>query len=222
MDAETSIVRHDRAVDQHLHRTDAPVGPDAVVVVGGQRAALDRGADRAAVARAGEDTGGIGVQLRAIEHDFRVPGTRWSDIEAWAGVLADRAVGHDQPRGDTGRRGEVKARAETGDAAVLEVQDAAVEEVHASPSASGALDAQSSQNDCDIGRRDGDAVGSECREYPATRAGTVDGNRFGDRDGAEAVGIDTIDEAARNSPREGCGERLARRRAAARIDVVAS
>ena len=49
----------------------------------------------------------------------------------------------------------------------------------------------------------------------------VDGDRLGDRHRAEAGRIEAVDLAARGGLRDRAGEGLARRRAAARIDVVA-
>ena len=58
-------------------------------------------------------------------------------------------------------------------------------------------------------------------ERSALRIMAVDGHRLGDRHGAVAARIQAVDLAARGGLRDRAGEGLARRRAAARIDVVA-
>ena len=58
-------------------------------------------------------------------------------------------------------------------------------------------------------------------EDAAGHAVAVDGDRLGDRDGAEAARIEDVDLAAGCGLRDRAGERLAGRRAAARVDVVA-
>ena len=74
----------------------------------------------------------------------------------------------------------------------------------------------------DVGRGrhvDGDAVAAG--ERAALGIGAGDGHRLDDRHGAEAARIEAVDLAARGGLRDRAGEGLARRGAAARIDVVA-
>ncbi|MEI9886387.1 MAG: hypothetical protein WDN08_07760 [Rhizomicrobium sp.] len=61
-------------------------------------------------------------------------------------------------------------------------------------------------------------AGNHNTGFAGTFAG--DGHRLGDRDRAEAAGIERVDLAARSGLGNRAGESLARRRAAARIDVV--
>src|SRR5262249_34107780 len=78
-------------------------------------------------------------------------------------------------------------------------------------------------DDDDVGRcgRDIDAVRARHQNRGDLAAAAVERNGFGDGDGAEAARIERVDFAAVGGLRDGAGPCLARRRAAARIDVVA-
>ena len=65
-------------------------------------------------------------------------------------------------------------------------------------------------------------AGGRHQDRPVTRAGrAVDGDRLGDRHGAEAARIEHADFAVLGGLRDRARERLAGRGAAARVDVVA-
>src|SRR5581483_2076099 len=76
------------------------------------------------------------------------------------------------------------------------------------------------QDDADPGAGDDDAVAAG-REDRAQGPAAIQGDRLGDGHRAEPAGIKAVDLAARGGLRDGAGKRLARRGAAARVDVVA-
>ena len=107
------------------------------------------------------------------------------------------------------------------DADITKVQRQAGEEADTIQTAADAIDGEILQHDLRGRRRvDDDAVDQSREDAAAAGRAAVDGDGLGDRDCAEAAGIECIDLAA------GCGladrarERLARGRAAAGIGVV--
>src|SRR5262249_38695550 len=78
-------------------------------------------------------------------------------------------------------------------------------------------------DDDDVGgcRGNIEAVGARDQGRGDLAAAAIDGDRLGDGEAAEAARIERIDFAAVGGLRDRAGPSLARRRAAARIDVVA-
>src|SRR5262249_50962094 len=104
--------------------------------------------------------------------------------------------------------------------ALLDMHLAGLDDVDADQSRPDPLDVEPAQGDDGAGSVDVDAIGAGGQD-PRQRMRTVDGNRLGDGDRAEAARIQTIDDAAGGGLRDRARERLARCRAAARIGVVA-
>ncbi len=100
-------------------------------------------------------------------------------------------------------------------------QRGAGEEADAVEPGSGAIDADVAQAHDVVGTSVHDhAVGAGI-EHAAPDAAAVDGDRLGDGDPAEAARVEHGDRAAGRGLDDRAGEGLARRGAAARIDVVA-
>ena len=106
------------------------------------------------------------------------------------------------------------------DSAFLDVQSGCVEEPNAVQARPEPLDVEAAQDHGAARGVDDDAIRAR-HEHAGFEAFTRDRDRLGNRDSAEAAGIEDVDLAASGGFRDGAGERLAGRRAAARVDVVA-
>src|SRR5262249_55149482 len=102
-----------------------------------------------------------------------------------------------------------------------DVDGAGLGDVDASHSRAAAFDIQAAQVDDDAGPDDIDAVDARAQNAAHPSLLTVDCDRFCNRHRAKAARIQTVDDSAYCGLGDSTGKRLAGRRAAARIGIVA-
>ena len=136
-------------------------------------------------------------------------------------VLQDQRVLDKQPSAGRAARHVDAVVDEVMDPAVDDVDLQSREDIDAIQSGSQPLDVEAFEDDR-VGRprADDDAIGAG-HQYAGLEALRADRDRLGDGHGAEAAGIEHVDLAGRGGLGDRARKGLARRRAAARVGVVA-
>src|SRR5262249_52232293 len=199
----------------------------------------------AAVVHGQENAGGGGICRDALRpeldggvvddgHRRRSGDARLNEDAGPAGrrnaVVPEEAVVNVQELGAGGGGVEANpvrlAGVEVLDDHIVQMQREPTGEVDADQAGAGAVDGETAHvHDDGSGRRRGAVVDvytvGAGRQDGAERAAAVEGYRLGDGDGAEAARIEAVDLTAGGGLRDRSGEGLARRCAAARVNVVA-